>query len=49
MKEWIYKKSNAPKSLYDKLRGDSNQIIVKNRAQGQTLYWYQPVSHSYFI
>ena len=28
------KTSNAPKSLYNKLKGASNQIIVKNHAQG---------------
>ena len=32
----IYKTSNAPKSLYDKLRGASNQIIFKNRVHGQS-------------
>ena len=28
--------SNVPKSLCDKLRGALNQIIVKNRVQGQS-------------
>ena len=34
--EWIDKTSNAPKSLYNKLRGASNQIIVNNHVQGQS-------------
>ena len=33
----IDRTSNAPKSLYDKLRDASNQIIVKNRVNGLTL------------
>ena len=32
--ERIDKTSNAPESLYDTLRGASNQIIVKNRVKG---------------
>ena len=32
MNEWIDKTSIAPKFLYNKLRGASNQIIVKNHA-----------------
>ena len=40
MNEWIDKTSNAPKSLYDKLRGASYKIIVKNRVQGQSKYMY---------
>ena len=35
MNEWI-DKTKAHESLYDKLRGASNQILVKNRVQGQS-------------